>query len=108
MHRLDSLIRDDRLPPPDVFKIDVEGGELSAFRGATETLRRHRPSIVFEADCNMKRMGYTTGDLLATMSAAAPYEFFLIHDTGAARPVPSSHPDGNYVTLSPRHADRRP
>jgi FkbM family methyltransferase len=108
MHRLDSLIREDRLPPPDVIKIDVEGGELSAFRGATETLRLHQPSIVFEADYNTKRMGYTTGDLLATMSAAVPYEFFLIDETGAARAVPPSHPDGNYVALSPRHADRRP
>lgn len=33
---------------PALIKIDVEGAELHVLRGATETLQRHRPIVVFE------------------------------------------------------------
>jgi FkbM family methyltransferase len=43
--RLDSL----GLPPPDFVKIDVEGHEIEALRGAESTLRRAQPFVVFES-----------------------------------------------------------
>jgi FkbM family methyltransferase len=36
------------LPPPDVLKIDVEGAELTVFRGARQLLRTKRPILIFE------------------------------------------------------------
>lgn len=42
---------DDVLPPgyrPDLVKIDVEGGELGVLRGGLQTLKQHRPMVVFE------------------------------------------------------------
>ncbi len=47
--RLDKL--DDALPEgyvPNLIKIDVEGAELLVMRGATETLARHKPFVIFE------------------------------------------------------------
>jgi len=47
--RLDKL--DDALPDgyvPSLVKIDVEGAELLVMRGATETLARHKPFVIFE------------------------------------------------------------
>lgn len=34
--------------PPDLMKIDVEGGGLGVIRGAAKLLSRHRPKIFFE------------------------------------------------------------
>ena len=38
----------DRLPPPDVLKIDVEGAELAVFQGAKQLLKTKRPILIFE------------------------------------------------------------
>lgn len=38
----------DRLPPPDVLKIDVEGAELAVFLGARHVLKTKRPILIFE------------------------------------------------------------
>jgi FkbM family methyltransferase len=36
---LDEIIRLQSFPPPEIIKIDIEGGELDALRGATGALR---------------------------------------------------------------------
>jgi FkbM family methyltransferase len=46
--RLDTVVREERLPPPDVIKIDVEGAEALLLRGAAETLRARGPRLVVE------------------------------------------------------------
>jgi FkbM family methyltransferase len=47
--RFDDL----HIPRVDVVKIDVEGAEPIVFRGATETIGRDHPVIVFEFSCEM-------------------------------------------------------
>ncbi|MGO8757078.1 MAG: FkbM family methyltransferase [Terracidiphilus sp.] len=39
----------ERIPPPDVLKIDVEGAELYVFRGAARLLKAKRPVVLFES-----------------------------------------------------------
>ena len=48
----------------DVIKIDIEGGELGALRGAVNVLSTHRPTVMFESapGCG-SRLGYSTTDL---------------------------------------------
>jgi FkbM family methyltransferase len=43
--RLDNILNGH---DPDLIKIDVEGLELSVLRGATETISRCQPAIIFE------------------------------------------------------------
>ena len=45
---IDNDIAGSRLPVPDFIKIDIEGMELPALRGMTQTLRRHRPALYME------------------------------------------------------------
>lgn len=45
---LDKDIEDERLPAPDFIKIDIEGLELEALRGARATITRRRPTLYLE------------------------------------------------------------
>lgn len=48
MNTVDALVQEMGLSAVDVLKIDVEGHEPAVFRGAQQTLRSHRPHVVFE------------------------------------------------------------
>lgn len=43
----DCLVRAERM---SLLKVDVEGHELNVFRGGEQTLRKHKPTIVFECE----------------------------------------------------------
>lgn len=47
--RLDTLLAERRVPPPNVVKIDVEGAEVDVLRGASRILREFRPRLFIEA-----------------------------------------------------------
>lgn len=56
MNRLDDLVKNGDLPVPQFIKCDVEGAELSVFRGGIETLDRFdAPVILFEVNAKAAR-----------------------------------------------------
>jgi FkbM family methyltransferase len=60
VERLDDALPADLVPA--LLKIDVEGGELGVLRGGIETLRRHRPVVVFEHGRGAREHYGTTSD----------------------------------------------
>ncbi len=69
-------------------KIDVEGAEFEALRGGVQTLRRHRPAVVFEHDRDSPRhFGYGVEDLLALFHGLA-YRIYDLFGNSYDRPEP--------------------
>jgi FkbM family methyltransferase len=106
MRSLDSLVVSGEIKPPDVIKIDVEGAEITVFQGALETLRKNNPSVVFEADDNLARMGLGVQNVFDCLLQAAPYRFYRIDLNGKLSHAEHPFKFGNYLALAPRHFNR--
>lgn len=64
----------------DVVKLDLEGAELLALRGAGRVLAEHAPALILELEPeHLARQGATVADVEALLSAAgyAPYDLAL-------------------------------
>jgi FkbM family methyltransferase len=102
---------DDFLPPlADVsfLKIDVEGAETFAFRGATKLLDKHVPTIVCEINpFFFKGFGLTVDDLIQPLLARG-YDLYH-YDDNLRKLVgvkPANVVEDNYVFVHARRRDR--
>jgi hypothetical protein len=84
--RLDDLVRERTIPPPDFIKCDVEGAELLVFRGGQTVLDRpDAPIVLFEVSRHTAAgFGFAALDakeFLAKLPAPR-YRFFEIRSDG--------------------------
>lgn len=93
--RLDDLLGDARF---DFIKIDVEGFEYPALRGAEKLIRRCRPLIQFEAggvaDNDLERG--TTQALFDWLTRDMDYDVFAVFDLFYNRPPIDAHMFASY------------
>jgi FkbM family methyltransferase len=66
---LDNYLKENKIAKIDFIKIDIEGAEYLCFKGATEMLKKHRPTIIMECNENWcHRFGYSVFELLNFLS----------------------------------------
>ncbi len=94
---LDSVMLRSGLHRLDLIKIDVEGAEELVLRGATESLRRFRPLVLFE----INRQAAASVGLKAagawSLLKGLDYHFFEISETGQLLPLEMVPAGGNVL-----------
>lgn len=97
--RLDDYVADKGVSRVDVIKIDIEGAEYSALKGAMNTLRRFRPLVLMELDRdNLLRAGCTADDILGFWQALG-FQVARIDNHGDATPIHSEADLGPHQNL---------
>jgi FkbM family methyltransferase len=67
---LDDIVQNEKLCPPDLIKIDIEGGELYALKGAKQIIKEYQPALFIEySEAIFKDAGYSRSDLLTELEA---------------------------------------
>lgn len=98
--QLDALVESGKIERVDFIKLDIEGSELAALKGAVRTLGRFKPKLAISIYHKMDDLW----EIIAFLNAACPfYRFYIDHYTihleetvlyASAPPQSSSDLDG--------------
>jgi FkbM family methyltransferase len=87
VRRMDDVLQELQIDRVDIVKLDIEGGEWSALKGALETLKRYRPVLIFEVGSETCRAaGYEASRFVQWIEELG-YRLEYIDDTGRTRPI---------------------
>jgi FkbM family methyltransferase len=107
---LDQVLSEQSISSVDFMKLDIEGGEFAALKGATRLLEgSHPPVILCEVqDQRTAPWGYAARSIIEYLSLRG-YLWFEPQENGRLRPLPmATNYDGNYVAWPQvREADGR-
>jgi FkbM family methyltransferase len=106
---LDEYLQNHKIERMDLMKIDVEGGEMEAFRGARRLLESIRPIVICEVlDGVTRSWGYPAHDIVKHLSQYE-YDWFDFRDDGSLCPHAhrEEYADGrNYLAVPREHRAR--
>jgi hypothetical protein len=98
---LDEILPQLGITKVDFIKIDVEGADELVCKGATQTLRNQRPTVLFEhnpaAAGKLNIDGKGTGTVLRYLG----YDFFRIEQGKGIQVQPESMPETNILAIHP-------
>jgi FkbM family methyltransferase len=81
--RLDDLAQSIGIQRVDIIKMDIEGGELGALRGAVDTLRRHHPVLLLElSDRHLRYQNSSSADVLTLLAKYGYHTYGFALATG--------------------------
>jgi FkbM family methyltransferase len=85
--KLDDLVHSEGLVRVDVIKMDIEGAEMAALRGAAETLGQFKPVLLIElSDRSLQHQETSSREVLAMLEQKG-YRIFCF-DLATGSPVP--------------------
>lgn len=97
--KLDDVLTSLSIDKLDFIKIDIEGGELPALRGAEASIRKFRPAVMVEINqSTYASAGYRPDDVY-DFFAALTYQPHLITRTGQLKPETGRSAFQNIVFL---------
>jgi len=77
--RLDDMLLDRKI---DLLKLDIEGGELAALRGALATIQKWQPAIIFECapEFVLNKLNIKRADLYEFLTITVKYRIYCFSD----------------------------
>lgn len=101
--KLDEVIAEKTLIPPDFIKIDVEGHELAVINGAEQTLREHQPVLFMEMAKTLRNIGrdFVNENYETTFSKlqSLNYSFYTLQEKKMLLVHKDFQPDGVQMFL---------
>lgn len=96
---IDEIVAERQLDSVAVIKLDVEGSEIEALLGASNTLDRHHPLLLVEVEAERLASQNRTKDELRSFLADKGYALYVFDDrTGLLRAAAGDgEPEGNAV-----------
>lgn len=103
MVTIDALVQAGSIPPPDVLKLDIEGSEHLALRGAAHTIRVCKPHLFLEYHVRDDPGGRIWAEIQALLCDCSEYELYCSPQLNLRRNFPArffrySAPDDLEIT----------
>jgi hypothetical protein len=89
VRRLDDLLEERGVHRVDLIKIDIEGSEYRALRGAARTLLKHKPTLLIELNEEALQRCQSSASDVKRLLYESGYRGWLI-GRSTVRPVPET------------------
>jgi len=86
---LDEIVRQNSINHVNLIKLDIQGAEFQALQGASDTIRQHKPILIFECDWNWQFSNTSLPEVQYFLEQFG-YSLYSIDKRG--KPIQLSHP----------------